>query len=257
MTAIISSSRYKTLKGAQFNGTDEYAYIDNPSFKSDTQGCFIIWYRPTTVLSTITTGGVIGYGVKDGSNDSSWALCQRYNNSGTINATYRSQPIPDAFSRKTNAGTVSRAYGNHIFVAGTRVLWVINSNGSAWQHGINGSLITTAGWAGNANSGDWLGDISGSDHRLTFGSFFQSNAPTLYNDNISDEVMYMSRPITSGELTELYNSGTNKSVRSLSFRADIVSYWRMGDRDDGQIRDRIGSNHLTLVNMDNTNFVTP
>lgn len=257
MAIISSSARFSDTKGTQFNGTDEYAYVDNPSFKSDAQGCFIIWYRPTTVLSTITTEGVIGYGVKDVSNDSSWALCQRYNNSGTINVTYRSKPIPDAFSRKTNGGTISRAYGNHIFVAGTRVLWVINSNGSTWQHGINGSLITTSAWNGLLNSGDWLGDISGSDHRLVFGGFFQSNALTFPNDNISDEVMYMSRPITSGELTELYNSGVSKSVRSLSFRADIVSYWRMGDRDDGQIRDRIGSNHLTLVNMDNTNFVTP
>ena len=259
MGTVIAKSRFRDALCASFNGTDEYCYVNNPSFKSDTQGAFAFWYRPTTVLSAAGFRGVIGYGVLSGSNNSQLSLLQRYNGGASINATYRNKPIPDILCVPTNAGTAARAYGNHIFVSGDWVHWVFQSNGSSWTHYINGVSVGGTAWSGASNTGDWLGDISGSDHRLSFGSQFVSNAPSGYSDQRQNEAIYVNRPLTGAEVTWLYNGGVPRNPLRGGFGADLKSWWRFGDsRDDATtIYDEVGSNNLTLVNMDASNYVAP
>ena len=116
----------------------------------------------------------------------------------------------------------------------------------------NGSPLTITGIFGSSvNTGDWLGDISGSDHRLIFGAQFVSNAATFFGDQRQNQVLYVNRPITGSEVTEWHNGGDMLNPNRLSFRPDIVSWWQMGEPPDvaaTTIFDRIGSNHLTTVN---------
>lgn len=256
----IRGSVFRDAFAANFNGTDEYAYVDDPTFKANTQGCFAFWYRPATVLSASGVRSVLSFGTTSGANNSRVGLIQRYNGSAFINATYRRQPIPDVTCRITHNGTVNSGYGNHIFTAATTVLWIWQSNGTAWQHGINGSLITTTAWqSGGTNTGDWLGDMSGTNHRLAFGTLWEANAASLYSNHRHNECIYINRPLTAGEVTELYHAGVTRNPNRFSFRSDIQSWWRFGDsRDTGStIYDEIGSNNLTTVNMDATNYGTP
>jgi hypothetical protein len=241
-------------------GVDQYAFVDNPSFKSNTQGAFLFRYRPTSGFSSNGVRGVIGYGVKSAGNDSLFQIVTRRNSSTAINATYRNQMIPDAVSRSSHGGSIATGYGVHIFSVSTWCSWICQSNGSAYKHYINGVDVGATAWiAGGTNNGDWFGDISGTDHRMTVGSQFTSNAPLAYSDHRHNEMIYVNRPLTAGEATLWHNGGVTSNPHRLSFRADIVSWWRMGDsRDDATtIYDEIGSNHLTLVNMNASNYVTP
>jgi hypothetical protein len=234
----------------EFNGSTQYGYVDNPTWKADTQGAFYLWYRPATVLSA--TGGkmFVSYGVKDAGNNSQLSFVQRWNNNIGILAPYNSQPIPDALGRPTHNGTIARAYGNHIFAATTWVLLGIESNGSTWTWTLNGVAIGGTGWLGASNTGLWLGGVSGSDHRLAVGAQFVANAVMSYDNNRTNELIYFRRPLTSGERTALYNGGVPRNPREVVAESDIGSWWQMGDADDTNalILDRVGSNNITLVN---------
>lgn len=258
----IIGSVFRDSLCAEFNNgvSNEYAYVDDPSFKTDTQGAFSFWYRPIAVLSASGLETVIGYGVRSGSNDSMLTFRQRYNGSASIAPAWRNQPIPDINERMANAGTTNLVYGQYIFSAATwrHVVW--QSNGSAYALYIDGALITVALWAGSAaNTGNWLGDMSGTQHRLAFGAHFQSNAPLQYNDCRQNEIAYFNRALTGTEVTWLYNGGVPRNPRRGGFGTDLKSWWRMGDSPDtgSTLYDQVGSNNLTLVNMDASNYVAP
>jgi hypothetical protein len=235
----------------QFNGSTQYGFVDDPSWKADTQGAFYLWYRPTTVLSANGFKSFLSYGVQSGGNNSQLSFIQRWNPSVTINATYRSQPIPDINGRATNNGPTFRAYGDHIFAAGAWVLLGIESNGSAWQWTVNGVAIPSTYWTteGQSNNGLWMGGISGGNHRLVVGAQFVANSVQMFDDNRTNELIYFRRPLTAGERTALYNGGVTRNPREVVAESDIGSWWQMGDADDTNalILDRVGSNNLTLV----------
>lgn len=256
-TAIIGS-QFLDRKVTDFNGVDQYAFCDDPSFKGNQQGCFLFRYRPSSLLTANGVKSIIGYGVRDAANNSTFIILQRWNNNTAIAPTWRSQPIPDVVCRTINAGVVSSAHGQHIFAASTWVSWALQSNGSAYQHAINGTLITSPGWQpGNGNNGDWLGDISGSQHRLTIAAQFITNTAQNYSDHRHNEILYINRPLNNTELAWYHNAGVPRNPRRAPFAADIVSWWRMGESRDNDttIFDEVGPNHLTLVNMSSANYL--
>lgn len=256
--AGIIGSQFLDSKLTDFNGIDEYAYVDDPSFKDDTQGAFLFRYRPSSLLTSNGVKVIISYGEKNAANNSIWFVSQRRNGGTTLPLAYRNQPIPDVFCRTTNDGAFNQAAGEHVFLNETWVSWVVQSNGAAWQHAINGSLIASNRWAaGAANTGDWLGDVSGTEHRLAVGSLFRANEIENYSDHRHNEILYVNRPLTAGEITEWHNGGLVSNAHRLSFRSNIVSWWRMGESRDNDttIYDEIGSNHLTLVNMTSANYL--
>jgi hypothetical protein len=244
--------RIVDLKAAQFNGTDEYAYVDNPSFKADTIGAFSLWFRAATLLGANGAKTILGYGVKDAGNNAQWNLRQRRS------AVTSNQNRFSVVTRPTHNGTVSTVNGGTSMAATTWYHVVFQSNGTGWNVYVNG-VAETLSVEGGSDTGDWLGDLSGSDHRLSFAANFIANASSGYNDCRQNEIGYVSgRVLTAGEITSLYNSGTPRNPRKV-LGSDLTSWWRMGDsRDDATtIYDEVGSNNLTLVNMDASNYVTP
>lgn len=256
-------SMFRDALALQFNGTNQYAYVDNPTFKSNTQGAFSIWYRPATIFSGDAFEAFVGFGTKQGGHNTTFALALIRNSSPSIGATYRNKTIPEIGARTTNGGNYNRAYGNHIFTAGTLAHLVFQSNGSAWQIYVNGISVGATGWLLAGNTGDWLGDVDPSNvngHRLTFGSNFALNAALQWNDCKLNEACYFDRPLTSGEITSLYNGGApGNPHRITTLGSAWKSWWRMGDSRDNAttIYDEIGSDNLTMVNMDASNYVTP
>lgn len=256
---LVRGAAFRDWRAAEFNNgvTNEYAYCDNPSFASDQQGAISFWYRPLTVLSSAGVKGIWGFGTTGASN-AMLSCLQRWNSGATINATYRSKPIIDMLARKTNAGATTRAYGDHIFAANTWVHVIVQSNGSAWTYFVNGTAAGGTGWAGEANTGDWFGDVTGGV-RFIFGGQWVSNAFASVGDQRVNEACYFNRALTSAEASWLYNGGVPRNPRRGGFGTDLKSWWRFGDsRDNGTtIYDEIGSNNLTLVNMDTSNYVAP
>jgi hypothetical protein len=248
-----------TIVGSQFldqfaletNGSTQYAFCDNPSFKADTQGAFAFWYRPTTVLSSTGVKSLISYGVKDAGNNSQLTFLQRWNVSTTIGIPYRSNPIPDIVGRATHNGTIDRAYGQHVFTAAQWGLLGVQSNGSAWEWFWNGASIGGVPALAGLNTGLWLGGISGSDHRLVIGSQFTANVDMNFSDQRSNEVLYFNRPLTSGEWTALYNGGVPRNPHRIpSLWPDCKLWLRCGDSRDNSTTmfDESGNgNDFTLV----------
>jgi hypothetical protein len=258
MGSLIGSA-FRDAAAASFNGTDEYAYCDNPSFKGDTRGAFLMRITPTTIWAINGFREFIGMGVK-ATNDSAFTIGMRRNNAAGIAVPYRNASIPEVGTRKTNGGTYNAAYAQHLFVAGTPITMVVQGNLSTWEVYINGSPITIVGWQGSGNTSHWLGELSGSDHRLSFGAGWFSNGTTIrYSPTKMNECIYVDRSLTSGEVTEWHNGGVALNANRLSFKSVVKSWWRMGDSRDSAttIYDEVGSNHLTLVNMDASNYVTP
>lgn len=249
---MIIGSVFRDAYAANFNGSDEYAYIADPSFKSNTQGCFALRVRMATLLGSNGFKNMIGYGTTSGSNDSMFGLRQ-FRGANTSN-----QNRMGYVARLTNGGTSNSLFGGTSLSATTTYSMVMQSNDSTVSMYLNGSAETLTAGSGS-NNGSWMGDISGTNHRLSFGSAWVSNAASAYNDCRLNECIYLARPLTGSEITEWHNSGTTRNPHRMSFAADIVSWWRFGDsRDTGStIYDEIGSNHLTTVNMDSSNYGTP
>lgn len=254
----VTRSQFLDANCAEFNNgvSNEYAYCDSPSFSADTQGAISIWYRPLSVLGTTGYRGLWGYGVQGASN--AMLTCgQRWANSATITATYRSQPIPDIVGRTANGAGTARAYGNHIISANAWMHLVVQSNGTAWSYFVNGSAAGGTAWNGESNTGDWLGDISGAT-RFVLGGQWISNALASPGDSRLNEACYFSRALTSDEVSWLYNGGAARNPLRGGFGTDLKSWWRCGDsRDTGAtIYDEVGSNHLSTVNMTAGNYVS-
>ena len=257
MGALIGSA-FRNALCSDFNGTDEYMYRDDPSFKSDTAGAWSFWVKMDAVFAVAATDFVIGYGVKSGANNSVFHLGPR-RVTATGTPTYMS-----ITHRATNGGTINGYSGTTTaLTAGAWTHVVVQSNGTAWSMWINGVSQTLTLWAsGGSNTGDWYGDVSGTGHRLAVGVQYASNAiGSNFYAGLLDEVVYLSgRVFTSGEVASLYNSGTRTNPhRIASIQSDIRVWWRMGDSRDSAttVFDESGSNNLTMVNMDATNYVAP
>lgn len=254
MGSLIAPSSFLNQKCADFNGTDEYMYRDDPSFKSDNAGGFSMWVRLDTLLGANGSRIIAGYGVNSGANDAMWSLRQFRNAGLPTTSNYFAVLV-----RATHAGTTN------ILAATTTTLstgvWyhvVVETNGTTTSFYVNGVSQTVTVLVGT-NAGTWLGDIAGTNHRLTVGCGWVANATNLPFPGDIDEITYLSgRVFTSGEVSSLNNSGTRTNPRKLaSIQADLETWYRMGESRDSAttVFDEIGSNDLTLVNMDASNYV--
>ena len=256
MGTLIGSTFRNALQ-SEFNGTDEYMRRDNPSFKSDQAGAFFFYYTPTTVLSVANAKGIISLGVNSAANNSRFFIAQRWQ----LNAfPGNRQPRLEVNCRPTNNGTINTLLSTTILTAGTRYACVVTSNGSTntlYINGVADTLLVNAG----SNTGQWLGDVSGGDHRMVTGTLWLANAASNYSDMKLDEVLYLpGREATAAEVTEWYNGGTPINPHRLSFASALATWWRMGDSRDSAttVFDELsGANDLTLVNMDASNYVAP
>lgn len=253
MGTLIGST-FRNALCSDFNGTDEHAYHDDPSFDANTAGAWSFWVKIDAVFGSDSVDGVIGFGVRDAGNNSQFFIGPRRNaatGTGTyMNITHR--PTHNATANGVSAVTTALSAGVWYHV-------VAQSNGTAWSMYINGTAQTITVWSLGTNTGDWYGDVSGSDHRFAIGANYVSNAiGTAVYAGLVDEVVYLpGRVFTGAEVTEIYNAGVPKNPHRLSMASELTTWYRMGDsRDDATtIYDEIGSNNLTLVNMDASNYV--
>jgi hypothetical protein len=79
-----------------------------------------------------------------------------------------------------------------------------------------------------------------------------------------DEVSYWDTGFSAAQCVELYNGGTPMRLTTHSAAADLLSWWRMGDTSadstdstnpDARVRDVVGSNDVTPMNMDGSDIV--
>ena len=244
-TGAIASARFLDQYAIQFNGSTQYAYIDNPSFAGNTQGCFAFRLTPIVLPTLGSRSGIIGFAPNTAGNDSFFWISQRYSS-----APFGSFPRLELGTRKVNGGAFDLLDGSSTLVAGATISVVVQSNGTTSFLYINGVAQTVSRISGS-NAGNWLGDISGATKRLTFGCEWFNNALLNPGNEKMNNALYVSRTLTGPEITEWHNGGTPNNPNRLSFRPDIVSSWRF----ENNLLDSIGTNHLTPVGS--PTYVTP
>ncbi len=248
----VSSARYSNLWALRLNGTTQYGYVNNPTFKTNTSGCFSFWFKLDALFGANGFQTIIGYGVNNGANDSTITIGPRRITT-TGSGTYM-----NIVTRTTNGGTNNGVIGTTTpLVAGAWMYCEVESNGTAWAMRINNITQTLTAFIGS-NTGDWLGDISGSDHKLLIGNNYNANTlGTSWFAGVLDEINYFNRTMTGPESTLLYNGGTPRNVSRIGLGTALKEWWRMGDRGDttSNIIGRINANNLALVNT--PTLVTP
>ncbi len=248
----VSSARYSNLWALRLNGTNQYGWMNNPTFKTDTSGCFSFWFKLDALFGANGFQTIIGYGVNNGANNSTITIGPR-RLTATGSGTYM-----NIVTRTTHGGTNNGVIGTTTpLVAGAWMYCEVESNGTAWAMRINNVTQTLTAFIGS-NTGDWLGDISGSDHKLVIGNNYNANAlGTSWFAGVVDEINYINRTLTGPESTILYNGGTPRNASRIGLGTALKEWWRMGDRGDttSNVIGRINANNLTLVNT--PTLVTP
>lgn len=244
-------SQFRNALAMRLNGTNQYGWVNNPTFKTDTAGCFSFWIKLDAVFAANGGQAIIGYGANDAANDAVFLIAVR-RTTATGTGTYLA-----INTRTTHGGTNNGVSGTTTpLAAGAWTYCEIETNGTTWAMRINGVTQTMTAWVGS-NTGDWLGDISGASHKLVIGNHYNSNAiGSTWFAGVLDEINYFSA-ITGPESTLLYNGGTPTNPYRAQFGSAWKSWWRCGDSRDTNaiLYDEIGTNNITLVNT--PTLVTP
>jgi hypothetical protein len=100
--------------------------------------------------------------------------------------------------------------------------------------------------------GSYVAMHNGGDD-LVIGRRF-TGATTNVATGFIDEVALFSKELSAAEVTELYNGHKTFDLKTHSAAANIVSWWRMGDKATGTspnytIPDQVGSNNATMTNF--------
>ena len=255
-TGAIASARFLDQYAIQFNGTNQYAYKDAPSFQANTAGAFSFWYRPTSVRASDGIYALIALGNASGAaNTASFFISLRRNVGwGILNSI-------EVFTRRTNGGTISATAASGLtLTAGTLYHVVVQSNGSAWDIRVNNTAPTLTNWitGDGTNPGWWLGNITLSTPRLSMGARVFSSGVDIYAPCKLNEVYYVNRVLTNAEITGLYKGGVTGNPLRIVPQADMQLILRCGDAPDdaSTMFDRSGlGNNFTLVNS--PSYVTP
>jgi hypothetical protein len=86
---------------------------------------------------------------------------------------------------------------------------------------------------------------------LTIGAADLATGNRIFEDKIADVAIF-NRELSSAEVTELYNNGNVKDVRTHSAYSNVISWWKMGDDLDSTstdgIIDYVSGYHGTIEN---------
>lgn len=252
----VVGSAFSSYQCLEFNGVDQYAYIDNPSFRHDSQGSVALWMWRLTPYESNNTKKVCCMGHRGTAVQ--WTP-KRIECSIHRGSSGHGPGVPILMTNdgSTNGAVIANANPLSQVPAGEWVHVVWTQDGVRGNVYVNGIVRPVTTPSGGDDKGLWWSVLDDSDtvrFVLGCGWFASAGSQTgftgSYIDSRIDEVTVYARALTDAEVLSLYGAGVARNPLRVVSRADIRSHWRMGESGDDAttIYDCIGSNNLTLVN---------
>lgn len=209
-------SSWTDTKAIRFNGTSQLVYINNPSFKSDSAGFVSGWVRFPSLLVADGQMAIFTQNVSDAGNDSTYLFSLRRNTGNGNTNCYL-----DIIYRATNGGTAYAKSGSTAISANTWYHFVVGSGGKIY---LNGTEETYQYWIANHFASGWLGGLSGSNFDFALAGIRRAGVVSSYGQCDLNELTVGNAAPTSGDATEMYNSGVTKDPNAFTtgLRAKIV-----------------------------------
>lgn len=224
-----------------FDGVDEYidlGIVDDFNFENDDTFSVSAWVK---VSNTATTRCIVSRVGNEDSRLAGWFL--------SVNTAER---IQFGLGRDFSGGNsrILRTTDTAIST-GSWVHVCMTYDGSVDKSGVNIYINGTAETTWNQDI-DNLSSMQ-STTTTTINSLIgaRDNASQYFDGQI-DELSVWDKELSSAEVTELYNSGTPTNLKVHSANANLVSWYKMGDRGGvlGTIPDEVGSNDGTPTNLE-------
>lgn len=237
--SIVSTSNQHSMV---FDGVDEYVNIDNvlTSLTTTTKGTWSYWVKPVDATPSLTNF-LISFGDTDGQTRISMFI----QSDRTLGALAYDSGTIDWYIDTDNAVFSDNTWIHIVLTQdGIEPILYINSVKPA-QTFVGGSLTKTT----------WFNDLSGLDNgRMANRNWVSAGDTDFFNGNI-DEVSFWNTDLSLTEAQEINNAGVPKNLLNHSKSANLVSWFRMGDKGvwDGSnwtFPDQKGSNDGTSVNME-------
>lgn len=190
-----NSEYFSVADHADFDVTDTFSYA--------------LWFKPESLATTLNSQRLLMKGNLGGDGNGGYRLTY-YNASGSNKLLMQiwDSSNTDEQWNTTNAQITSA--GTWYFVAVT-----VEASTSSCTFYIDGSSVGTSNIGGSATG---IGANSGS---LYIGSFEGSSG---YVDGVIDQVGFWNKVLTSGEVSDLYNSGNGLVYEEASAGADPVFF---------------------------------
>lgn len=188
-------------KRISFDGSSQFAYINGPSYGTDSAGTIIFDYEAKSLLGA--NGAKVIIGINDatnGSNDALFLISQRRNTGYGNNGNHF-----DITYRPTSGGTVyTGGAGGHNVATGTVYRVAITSQVKIYVDKVDQSLTA---WTSTAlPSNIWLGSPSLAGGRaLAVGANYRGGSVLKYNDCYINNLVIYDRVLTSSEVSEEYD----------------------------------------------------
>jgi hypothetical protein len=225
-------------KSVSFNAVDEYCDIGNQAelaFERTEPFSVSLWVKTVQsataymIAKSFATGTVRGWSVRI--------------TNGLVYFNLISTVSTSHLQARTTSATVNNGAWRHICIT-----YSGNSSTSGVNFYIDNSLVA------KTSTVNTLSSTTLSTASATIGSREGGDSP--YGGNI-DEPSVWDKELSSGEVSEIYNSGSPALLTLHTAAANLVGYWKMGDDDDvyPTLFDySVSGNDATMINMSSGNI---
>lgn len=240
---------------ADFDGVDEKAYVDTPTFNNDTTGALACWVQIDTALSANGVDVIFQMGGSD--TDQATNFGQIFFATRYVSGSIDNQL--EVFHRVDNSATTNRVYGDTVLAIDTVYLVGLSSSGTDWDIYVNGTAETENIISGT-NTGDWFNDVGTvGTRRSVIGDGFRDGvfAGSNLDGKIDNCMVFTSEP-TTAQWTALYNGGKPIHPCAIGLCSITDTFLKMGEDENGAVATffgAIGTNNFTTVNMEDADFV--
>lgn len=260
---VINAVGFRNELCTDFNGVDNYAYVDNPTFRGDEVGAVLMRVRRLSEFSANGQNTFCGMGHRNGEAWTSSRIELRVARSSSGHGP----GVPSIFTHNGSIGG-NRTVQTNIAAAQLpqnvwrNLAWV--QDGEACAFYVDG--VSRASTTGSiSDRGLWWANCGGDTVRFTLGCAWYASGSnpngfaSMYCDTVIDEVVVLGNvvPVTS-DIQRYTGSGSVRNPYRIWSSPYIRAWYRMGDsRDDPTtIYDATGNgNNLALVNMDEQNYI--